>query len=175
MIRNGLEYAIAYNEQIIDMINRGIAKKLTKKEMEEHKGPVEYIPHHEVLRPESTSTPVRIVFNSSASFMGHVLNDYWAKESNIMNALIAVLIRFRQKHTALSGDISKMYNAIKLSTHDQHTHRFVWRNLETHREPDHYVLMAVAFGDRPSYSCITPKSDNVSAYIPGHIGNGYQK
>jgi hypothetical protein len=23
-------------------------------------------------------------------------------------------------------------------------------NLETHREPDHYVLMAVAFGDRSS-------------------------
>jgi hypothetical protein len=47
--------------------------------MEEHKGPVQYIAHHEVLKPEPNSTPVRIVFNSSASFMGHVLNDYWAK------------------------------------------------------------------------------------------------
>jgi hypothetical protein len=84
--------------------------------MEEHKGPVQYIPHHEVLRPEPNSTPVRIVFNSSASFMGHVLNDYWTKGSNIMNAFIAVLIRFRQKHTALAGDFSKMYNAVKLST-----------------------------------------------------------
>ena len=42
-----------------------------------------------------------------------------------------------------------MYNAVKLSTLVQHTHIFVWRNLETHIEPDHYVLMAVAFGDRP--------------------------
>ena len=66
-----------------------------------------------------------------------------------MNALIALLIRFRQKHTALAGDFSKMYNAVKLSTLVQHTHIFVWRNLETHIEPDHYVLMAVAFGDRP--------------------------
>ena len=98
--------------------------------MEEHKGPVQYIPHHEVLRPESYTTPVRIVFNSSASFMGHVLNDYWAKGSNIMNALIAVLIRFRQTHTALAGDFSKMYNAVKLSTLVQHTHIFVWRNLQ---------------------------------------------
>jgi hypothetical protein len=51
-----LEYAIAYNEQIIDMINQGIAKKLTKKEMEEHKGPVQYIPHHEVLKPVKFNT-----------------------------------------------------------------------------------------------------------------------
>jgi hypothetical protein len=62
--------------------------------LEEHKGPVQYIPHHEVLKPDSNSTPVRIVFNSSASFMRHVLNDYWANGSNIMNALIAVRIRF---------------------------------------------------------------------------------
>jgi hypothetical protein len=65
--------------------------------------------------------------------MGHILNDYWAKGSNIMNVLVAALIRFRQKHTALAGDISKMYNAVKLSMLDQHTHRFAWRNLETQR------------------------------------------
>ena len=58
-----------------------------------------------------------------------------------MNALITVLIPFRQRHTPLAGDISKMPNAVKLSTLDQHTHIFIWRNLETHREPDHYVLM----------------------------------
>jgi hypothetical protein len=123
--------------------------------MEEHKGPVQCIPHHEVLKPESNSTPVRIVFNSSASFMRHVLNDYWAKGSNVMNALIALLIRFRQKRTAVAGDIPKMYNTVKLSTLDLHTHIFVWRNLETHREQDHYVLMAVAFGDRPSGAIAT--------------------
>ena len=39
--------------------------------------PVNYIAHHEVVRPEKKSTPVRIVFNSSASYEGHKLNDYW--------------------------------------------------------------------------------------------------
>ncbi|VDI24027.1 Hypothetical predicted protein [Mytilus galloprovincialis] len=82
--------------------------------------------------------------------MGHTLNDYWAKGSNVINDLLAVLIRFRQESIALAGDISKMYNAIRLSPLDQHTHRFVWRNLETHRDPDHYALLTVTFGDRPS-------------------------
>ncbi|CAC5362061.1 unnamed protein product [Mytilus coruscus] len=101
--------------------------------MEIHSGPVHYIPHHEVLKPESKSTPLRIVFNSSSSYMGHTLNDYWAKGSNVINDLLAVLIRFRQESIALAGDISKMYNAIRLSSLDQHTHRFVWRNLNTQR------------------------------------------
>ncbi|CAC5403224.1 unnamed protein product [Mytilus coruscus] len=42
-----------------------------------------------------------------------------------------------------------MYNAIRLSPLDQHTHQFVWRNLETHRDPDHYALLIVTSGDRP--------------------------
>ncbi|CAC5404640.1 unnamed protein product [Mytilus coruscus] len=130
LLRNSLEYASAYDEQIMDMVKRGIARKLTKEEMEIHSGPVHYIPHHEVLKPESKSTPLRIVFNSSSSYMGHTLNDYWAKGSNVINDLLAVLIRFRQEFIALAGDISKMYNAIRLSSLDQHTHRFVWRNLE---------------------------------------------
>ncbi|CAC5363778.1 unnamed protein product [Mytilus coruscus] len=150
LLRNSLEYASAYDEQIMDMVKHGIAKKLTKEEMEIHSGPVHYIPHHEVLKPESKSTPLRIVFNSSSSYMGHTLNDYWAKGSNVINDLLAVLIRFRQESIALAGDISKTYNAIRLSPLDQHTHRFVWRNLETHRDPDHYAFLTVTFGDRPS-------------------------
>ncbi|CAC5386338.1 unnamed protein product [Mytilus coruscus] len=84
LLRNSLEYASAYDEQIMDMVKRGIARKLTKEMMEIHSGPVHYIPHHEVLKPESKSTPLRIVFNSSSSYIGHTLNDYWAKGSNVI-------------------------------------------------------------------------------------------
>lgn len=43
-----------------------------------------------------------------------------------------------------------MYNSVRLSTKDQHTHRFLWRNFDTSRPPDHYALTSVPFGDRPS-------------------------
>ena len=58
--------AKVYCEQIIDMINRGVARKLTENGMRSYNGPVHYISHHEVLKPESPSTPSRIEFNSSA-------------------------------------------------------------------------------------------------------------
>ena len=58
--------AAAYNHKIIEMEEMNFASKLTEKEIEDHKGPVHYIAHHAVHRPDSTSTPVRIVFNSSS-------------------------------------------------------------------------------------------------------------
>ena len=55
-------------EQIIDMINREVARKLTENGMRSYNGPVHYISHHEVLKPESPSTPCHIEFNSPAKF-----------------------------------------------------------------------------------------------------------
>ncbi|KAK3089754.1 hypothetical protein FSP39_006215 [Pinctada imbricata] len=125
----GSEYTIQYQRQIEDMLDRQVARKLSFKEMHEHIGPIHYIPHHEVLKPESLSTPVRIVFNSSASYMGHVLNNYWAKGPKILNDLLSILLRFREGQIAIVGDIAKMYNSIHLTHADQHTHRFLWRDL----------------------------------------------
>ena len=64
-----------YKEQIDDMLQRGVARKLTQTELDEYDGPVHYLNHHEVLKPESTSRPCRIVFNSSARYQGHSLNN----------------------------------------------------------------------------------------------------
>lgn len=56
-----------YNDQIHDMVERAVARVISVAELIEYKGPVHYIAHHAVLKPESNSTPMRIVFNSSAS------------------------------------------------------------------------------------------------------------
>ena len=151
----GIEYANKYQNEMEDMVNRGVARKLSDKEVLEYKGPIHYIHHHEVLKPESSSTPLRIVFNSSASYMGQKLNDFWAKGPDIVNSLIGVLFRFRQDNVAIVGDISKMYHTVKISELDEHTHRFVWRDLDTNRPPDQYVLTTVTFGDRPSGTIAT--------------------
>ena len=125
------------------------ARKLTKQELENYKGPVHYIAHHEVVRPEKT-TPIRIVFNSSASFQGHRLNDYWMKGPDLLNSLFGVTLRFRENEVAVTGDISKMYHRVLIPQLDQHVHRYLWRNMETSREPDTYVKTVLTFGDKPA-------------------------
>ena len=149
------EHAKVYKEQIQDMVNRGVARKLTKAELKNYKGPIHYISHHEVLKPDSKSTPVRIVFNSSAKYMGHVLNEYWAKGPDLLNNILAVLLRFREHEVAFIGDIKKMYHTVATNALDQHTHRFLWRDMETTREPDIYVIQRVSFGDKPSGAIAT--------------------
>ena len=137
-----------YNKQIAEMTELNFARKLSKEEITNHKGPVHYIAHYEVVRPEKKSTPVRIVFNSSASYQGHKLNDYWFKGPDLLNNLFGVVLRFRENEVAISGDISKMYHRVLIPKADQDVHRFLWRNLETDREPDVYAKTVLTFGDK---------------------------
>ena len=135
-----------------DMLNRGVCRLLSDQEMKAYNGPKYYIAHHEIIKPESKSTPCRIVFNSSSSFKGHILNDYYVKGPPMLNYLLGVLIRFCQENIAIVGDIAKMYHSIDIPLIDQMTHRFLWRDLNEEKEPQTYVMKVVNFGDRPSGS-----------------------
>lgn len=67
-LRQDPVHAAVYHKQIENMIEREVARKLTKKEIDDYNGPVFYISHHEVLKPENKTTPCRIVFNSCVNF-----------------------------------------------------------------------------------------------------------
>ena len=142
-----------YNKAIADMRTRGVARKIGSTELATHDGPVFYIPHHGVKKPDSDD--IRVVMNSSISFMGHVLNEYWAKGPDVINSLVGVILKFRAELYAFAGDISKMYNAVKTTPLVQHTHRILWQDGDTTREPDQYALTTVTFGDKPGGSIAT--------------------
>jgi hypothetical protein len=50
----------------------GFSRKLSEEELNQYNGPVHYVSHHEVIRPKSKSTPLRIALNSSAVYQGHI-------------------------------------------------------------------------------------------------------
>ena len=85
---------------MVEMSEMAFSRQLSKQELEEYNGPIHYISHLEVLRPESKSTPVRIVFNSSAVIRGHRLNDYWMKGPDLLNDLFEVVLRLRANEVA---------------------------------------------------------------------------
>lgn len=149
-LKRNPEQVAAYCKQMEEMETMKFARKLSKEEQNAYQGPVHYIPHHAVLRPDKKSTPVRIVFNSSSTFQGHTLNDYWKKGPDLLNGIFGVVLRFREKKVAVMGDISKMYHRILIPERDQHVHRFLWRNMETDRDPDIYLKTVLTFGDKPA-------------------------
>ena len=140
-----------YTEQIHDMEDRGVARRLSEDEMNEWLGPVFYLSHLAVENPKSTSTPVRIVFNSSQLCKGVSLNAFLAKgPDSFKTNLLGMLLRFRERPIVLIGDIRKMYNSVFLDNLAQQTHRFLWRDLNVDRPPDIWCITRVNMGDKPA-------------------------
>ena len=139
---------IVYSQQITDMLDRNVARNVTEEELARYMGPQFDLSHHAVMKPDSKSTPCRIVFNSSASFMGLSLNECLAKGPSLLNSLLGILIRFRENQIAFIGDIKKMYHSIDIPLHDQMTHLFLWRDCDMSVKPTTYAITAVNMGDR---------------------------
>ena len=109
------------------MLDRKACRLLCQEEMDAYRGPVYYIAHG-VFKPESKSTPLRIVFNLSTSFRVMCLMNTTTKDPSLLNDLLG-LLQFSHKEFAFVGDISKMYHAIKIPILDQMTHRLLWRDM----------------------------------------------
>ena len=140
-----------YQAQIQDMLDRKVSRKVSDEEIASWKGAKYYISHQAVSNPNSESTPTRIVFNSSQEYQGISLNEALYKGPDAyMNNLLGLLLRWREEKVAIVGDIKKMYNSVHLEMTEQHCHRFLWRDLNTDRTPDIYVMTRVNIGDRPA-------------------------
>ena len=157
------EWGDKYAEQIADMEERNVARKLTNEEMSEWNGPIFYLSHLAVEQPKSQTTPVRIVFNSSQVYKGVSLNSFLAKgPDSFKSNLLGLLLRFREESVVVVGDIRKMYNSVYLDEVGQHTHRFLWRDMELDRSPDIWCITRVNMGDKPAGSIAIEAKDRTA-------------
>ncbi|CAH2108854.1 unnamed protein product [Euphydryas editha] len=68
-----------------------------------------FIPHHGVLRENSSTTKLRVVFNASApTTSGISLNKIQMVGPNVQDDLTSILLRFRMHKYVLSADVEKM-------------------------------------------------------------------
>ena len=144
------DYANSYQRQLEDMVERGAARKVSEEEFRAWTGPKFYIAHHAVMKPDSKSTPIRIVFDSSRKHNGASLNDFFPTGPTFKNELLGILFRFRENRVGFIGDIHKMFHSIDIPLEDQMVHLFLWRDMEQDREPDVYAITKVNMGNKPS-------------------------
>ncbi|XP_058828570.1 uncharacterized protein LOC131688381 [Topomyia yanbarensis] len=109
-------------------------------------GPVYYLPHHAVLKPDSTTTKLRVVFDaSSRTSTGIALNDGLMVGPVVQDDLMSIIIRFRMYRLALVADIAKMYRMINVQQSDQGLQRIIWR--ESENDPiQTFELTTVTYG-----------------------------
>ena len=144
--RKGPEAMQAYNKMIEDYERKGYVKKVEKT----NESNQWFLLHFAVVKEERTTTKTRIVFDAAGKDRGKSLNDAIRPGPKLQKDLLNVLLRFRRSPVALSGDISEMFLQVGLLKDDRIYHRFLWRNLDSSREPYVYEFQRLVFGNTAS-------------------------
>ena len=117
------------NEAFKDIVDRGVFKELSPRDIEEWGGPMNFIslvctyksgPHQ--------STLLRLCMNSSMKQpqpVGKSLNDLLMKGPPVLADLFSVTLGMQEHRYAIAKDLSKFYNCVLADPVAQHTRRVV--------------------------------------------------
>ncbi|XP_028169944.1 uncharacterized protein LOC114359669 [Ostrinia furnacalis] len=138
------EFCESYKQFLREYEQQGHMSLVTKHNEE----PSCYLPHHGVLKIESTTTKLRTVFNaSSKTSTGRSLNDLMERGPNLQKDLQHLILVWRQHKYVITADIEKMFRQINIREPDQHLQRIIWRS--TPLEPlKEYQLTTVTYGTK---------------------------
>ena len=105
---------------------------------------VVFLPHHGVLRENSSTTKLRVVFNGSLrTSTGISLNDCLHIGPKLQQDLDAILLRWRTHAFVFAADIEKMYRQILIHPDDRDYQRILW---SYQGKPQEYQLCTVTYG-----------------------------
>ncbi|XP_043865026.1 uncharacterized protein LOC122757290 [Drosophila mojavensis] len=108
--------------------------------------PHNYIPHHCVFKPNSTSTKLRVVFDASnRTSSQQSLNDLLMVGPTIQTDLYTLLLRFRTYKYALTADVVKMFRQVLVDYRDRKFQSILWRD-STDKPLRTYSLNTVTYG-----------------------------
>ncbi|UYV67038.1 hypothetical protein LAZ67_4003743 [Cordylochernes scorpioides] len=139
-------YSQHVREFMQEYLNLGHMEVINEIEQEQPSHQVYYMPYHAVLRDQSTTTKLRVVFDASAkTSTGLSLNDLLYCGPKLQEDIFNILIKFRTYSIALTADIEKMYRQIRLNPADCCFQRILWR--ASPNEPiKEYQLATVTYG-----------------------------
>ncbi|GFX71549.1 integrase catalytic domain-containing protein [Trichonephila clavipes] len=88
------------------------------------------LPHHAVIKPSSTTTKLRVVFDSSLlqTTNGASLNSLLGVGPKLQRDIFEILLNFRIPRIVFTADIEKMYRQILIADEDQKYQQILWRN-----------------------------------------------
>ncbi|CAI6363776.1 unnamed protein product [Macrosiphum euphorbiae] len=113
------ELCIAYHKFMSEYLNMNHMELVTN---DDSNSQTYYLPHHAVIKRDSITTKLRVVFDGSApTISGLSLNDVMLKEPMVK------LLRFRVHKIALTADVEKMYRQILVTPKDCQLQRIWYR------------------------------------------------
>ena len=102
-----LELAEKYQNVINDYVTKGYAQRMSQEEAKVTTSKTWYLLHHAVLNPNKPGK-VRVVFDAASKFDGVSLNDKLLTGPDLLNNLVAILMRFRTGKIGVMADIKRL-------------------------------------------------------------------
>lgn len=122
---------------------------LERVEVMNYDEPHYFIPHHCVLKPTSSTTKLRVVFDASCKTSnGLSLNDNLLAGPKIQEDLMIILLRFRLFKFVATADVKKMYRQFLIDPSHARYQLIYWRKNES-SPLDVFRLLTVTYGTRP--------------------------
>ncbi|XP_015124137.1 uncharacterized protein LOC107046130 [Diachasma alloeum] len=136
----------SYGKLYKDFINEYEALGHMKRVLEASEpSPVFYLPHHGVLREDSITTKLRVVFNgSSKTSSGVSLNEILHSGGKLQVEGSDVLIWLRTHRWVVGRDIVKMFRQINVNEKDWDLQRILWKDEDNNLIT--YQLTTVTYG-----------------------------
>lgn len=139
-----LELREQYHKFMADYLQRGFMVPADSPTAEEK---CVHIPHHSVAKK------FRVVFDASCtSTTGVSLNQIQLIGERLQEELAAILIRFRGHRFAVTTDIKKMYNCVRIGPEQWNLQRIFWR-FSPDEPLNEYCLTVVTFGMASAPHC----------------------
>ena len=108
-----------------------------------------YLPHHGVLKPQSKTTKLRVVFTrSSKTQSGKSLNDILHTGAKLQRDIADLLLWSRQHKLIFMTDIRKMFRQIRVHKDDWPLQGILW--IDANEQKAEFHLTTVTYGTRPS-------------------------
>lgn len=105
-----------------------------------------FFPHHAIIKEQSTTTKLRVVFDGSCKTTTKVsLNDITLKGYQVQPDLYDILCRFRSYKFVLTCDIEKMYRQILINPTQTFLLNILWRE-DPHKPFQCLELLTVTYG-----------------------------
>ena len=161
-LQSSPEMLIEYDKIIRDQLEAGIIEIVKPDLTNQAVGtrtlsynlPVHYLPHHGVVRQDSQTTKLRIVYDGSARALGDLysLNDCLQMGPNYIPKLLNILMQFRWHRIAITADIEKAFLMVGVDPPDRDFLRFLWVKdpLKLPYEVIHFRFTRLVFGLRSS-------------------------
>ena len=148
-LRRKPEILKEYDAIIRDQLQCGIIEKVDHTKCPDV-GKVHYLSHHGVVRRDTLTTKLQVVFDASskATKDSPSLNDCLYSGPSLTPTIFKILLRFRERNIALVGDIEKAFLNVRIREEDREALRFIWVDSLTEDDPGLvlYRFCRVVFG-----------------------------